>query len=172
MQSCRLFFLGAAALTALAIAPLAFADGDSYGRAPRAARTPNRASDASFDKRLPPVLPGEEVRRGHRLEEGLVVGACAPGVGGKEATAAAAEPRRFRGFDRVGETLGAGGASRGGLGGAEEEILEGEGACRRGRGEELLLVGVEGALAQLFADGEEGECYAFWTVGNFSASAL
>jgi hypothetical protein len=28
---------------------------------PRAAATPNTASDASFDKRLPPVLPGEIV---------------------------------------------------------------------------------------------------------------
>lgn len=35
---------------------VAMADGE-----PAAAATPNQASDASFDKRLPPVLPGERV---------------------------------------------------------------------------------------------------------------
>ena len=41
-----------------------YADGEfNVGRA---APTPNQASDASFDKRLPPVLPGEEVADGER----------------------------------------------------------------------------------------------------------
>lgn len=43
-----------------------FADGDpdnswTVPKEAHVAETPNRASDASFDKRLPPVLPGEVV---------------------------------------------------------------------------------------------------------------
>jgi len=49
-------------LIALLTAARAQADGETdRGREPAAKPTPNQASDASFDKRLPPVLPGEEV---------------------------------------------------------------------------------------------------------------
>ncbi len=57
-------------LTCALFAPLAvMADGKEWtvqkGRV-REEPTPNQASDASFDKRLPPVLPGEEVGDGDK----------------------------------------------------------------------------------------------------------
>lgn len=49
----------------LVVPPICWADGLGHGRGAGADRepeaTPNQASDASFDKRLPPVLPGETV---------------------------------------------------------------------------------------------------------------
>ncbi len=47
----------------LIVAP-ASADGHGDFAAPEA--TPNQASDATFDPRLPPVLPGEEVSDGQK----------------------------------------------------------------------------------------------------------
>ena len=56
--------------TFLALIPL-FARADeaqdsSDWKLPKHAPTPNQASDASFDIRLPPVLPGEEVSDGEK----------------------------------------------------------------------------------------------------------
>ena len=51
-------------LLLITLPALCFADGESVP--PRAKQTPNEASDASFDKRLPPVLPGEEVSDGNK----------------------------------------------------------------------------------------------------------
>ncbi|MCB0337746.1 MAG: hypothetical protein KDD62_15625 [Bdellovibrionales bacterium] len=48
-------------------AELLFADGEDYpARAPQIEEPLEPGSDAQFDKRLPPVLPGEEVRDGKR----------------------------------------------------------------------------------------------------------
>lgn len=46
---------------ALTVSRSSIAWADAGEDASRAGTEPNRASDASFDKRLPPVLPGEEV---------------------------------------------------------------------------------------------------------------
>ena len=58
--------LGVCLMYCLIFSSAALADGNPESdwtapKEPRAAATPNRASDASFDKRLPPVLPGEIV---------------------------------------------------------------------------------------------------------------
>jgi len=55
-------FCFALALALLIINSYVYADGSVYENKPslpEAETTPNQASDASFDKRLPPVLPGE-----------------------------------------------------------------------------------------------------------------
>lgn len=54
-------FLFAAGVAILVQPGFVFGDGDRPASGARPAATPNQASDASFDKRLPPVLPGEEV---------------------------------------------------------------------------------------------------------------
>ena len=59
---CLSFASIVALLSILPIHTAALADGmDSIPNAPLPHATPNERSDASFDSRLPPVLPGEEV---------------------------------------------------------------------------------------------------------------
>ena len=85
------------AIVLVSLVPVSAARADGEGRqAVKPAPTPNQASDASFDKRLPPVLPGEELSDGGRTMKVWSTAGPVPAATPPEAPCPNGEPSCLR----------------------------------------------------------------------------